>query len=247
MHHDVLERWSQGNSPLHRRDPRAKVAALLVFLPALATAHRALAFTAGGMLMLLAGAFIWARLPLARALARSALVLPFAIVFALITWAAGDAGRAISLVVKSYLSALAVLLVVSTTPLPVLLRGLELTGTPQFVLLVAQFLYRYLFVIGGEAQQMSRAAAARGASARKLMARSTPFRAAAGALAVLFARSYARAEHIHRAMLARGFQGHFQTLQNLRFRRSDAAFALLASLIPLAVRIAMEKAIPWAR
>ena len=42
MHHVVLDRWSRGSSPLHRRDPRAKIVALLVFLVALATAHRAL-------------------------------------------------------------------------------------------------------------------------------------------------------------------------------------------------------------
>lgn len=247
MHQAVVERWSRGNSLLHRRDPRAKIGALVVFLVALATAHRGLAFTAAGLLILLACGFIWARVPLAGAMARAGLVLPFAIVFALISWAAGDPGRAVALVIKSYLSAFAVLLVVSTTPLPVLLRGLEMTGTPQFVLLVAQFLYRYLFVIGREAEQMSRAAAARGASARKWIAASGPFRAAAGALAALFARSYARAEHIHRAMLARCFQGHFQTAQNLRFCRSDAVFVLAASLIPLAVRIAAERALPWPR
>ena len=56
------------------------------------------------------------------------------------------------------------LLVVSTTPLPVLLRGLEMTGAPRFLLMVAQFLYRYLFVISEEAQHMSKAAASRGAS-----------------------------------------------------------------------------------
>lgn len=244
MRYAVVERWSQGDSPLHRRDPRAKIGALLVFLLIVATAHRALVFTAGGLFLLLACGFLWARLPLPRALLRAALVLPFAVLFGVISWAAGDPGRAVSLVLKSYLSTLAVLLVVSTTPLSALIRGLELTRSPQFVLLVAQFLYRYLFVIGREAQQMSRAAAARGASARKWMAASGPFRAAAGALAALFARSYNRAEHIHRAMLARCFQGHFQTVQKVRFRPSDAVFVLLASLAPLAVRIVAERATP---
>src|SRR5581483_2426095 len=103
------------------RDPRAKIVALLVFLVALATAHHALPFTAAGLFLLLASALICAGLPLAGALARAGLVLPFALVFALISWIAGDPGRALSLVAKSYLSALAVLLVVSTTPLPSLL------------------------------------------------------------------------------------------------------------------------------
>ena len=37
MHHVLLDRWSQGVSPLHSRDPRAKIAVLVVFLIVLAT------------------------------------------------------------------------------------------------------------------------------------------------------------------------------------------------------------------
>jgi cobalt/nickel transport system permease protein len=240
----TVERWSRGGSPVHRRDPRAKIVALLVFLIVLGTTHRALLPTAAGTFLLLVGALIWARVPLGAALARAALVLPFTLIFALISWLAGDPERAMALVAKSYLSALAVLVVVSTTPLPSLLRGLELIGAPGFVLLVGQFLYRYLFVIAEEAQQMSQAAAARGASARRWAAGGARFRAAAGALGVLFARSYGRAEHIHWAMLARGFQGRFQTLEAPRFRFSDALFALGASLAPVILRIAAERTIP---
>jgi energy-coupling factor transporter transmembrane protein EcfT len=47
------------------------------------------------------------------------------------------------------------------------------------------------------------------------------FQAAAGAIAVLFARSYGRAERIHQAMLARGFQGHFELLDTPAFGPSD--------------------------
>ena len=122
---------------------------------------------------------------------------------------------------KSYLSALAVLLLVSTTPLPVLLRGFEMTGAPRFLLMVAQFLYRYLFVISEEAQHMRKARMARGATVGGLAGNAARFRAAAGALAVLFARSYARAEEIHRAMLARSFPGYFRPLAELHFHRSD--------------------------
>ena len=57
----------------------------------------------------------------AGALARAGVVLPFTAVFAGISWLAGDPARGAALVMKSYLSALAVLLLVSTTPLPLLL------------------------------------------------------------------------------------------------------------------------------
>ena len=244
MHHVVLERWSRGASALHRRDPRAKLAALLVFLVVVATAHRALPALAAALLVLLSAAVVGAGIPLAGALGRAALVLPFTAVFGAACWLAGDPARGLALVLKSYLSALAVLLVVSTTSLPVLLRGLETAGAPRYLLMVAQFLYRYLFVISEEAQHMSKAAASRGATLRGLAARAR-FCAAAGALAVLFARSYGRAGDIHRAMLARSFPGHFLTLDALRFRRGDAVFLVLASLAPVAARAAVERFARW--
>lgn len=241
MHHVVLERWSRGASILHRRDARAKVAALLVFLVVLATAHRHLPALAAAFAILLALVVAAAKLPLMGALARSTVVLPFTLLFGLVSWMAGDPARGLALVLKSYLSALAVLLVVSTTPLPDLLRALESFGAPRFLLMVAQFIYRYLFVISEEAQHMSKAAASRGATARGLAASRSRFRAAAGALAVLFARSYGRAGQIHRAMLARGFTGRFQTFASRRFQKSDAAFLAAAALAPVVVRLAIER------
>jgi cobalt/nickel transport system permease protein len=218
VHHVVLERWSRGDSFLHRRDARAKLIAALVFLVLLATTRDRLAFVAPLYACALLAGLAGARLPMAGALARAAAVLPFSAVFAFSSWLAGDPQRAAELVVKSYLSALAVLLLVGCTRLPDLLRALELLGAPRFLLVVAQFLYRYLFIISEQAQHMRLAGISRGGFRR------AGFRAAAGALGVLFARSYVRAENVHRAMLARGFHGHFHMLEPSRFHWEDAVF-----------------------
>ena len=143
--------------------------------------------------------------------------------------------RALGLVEKSYLSTVAVLLVAGTTSLPALLRGLELLGAPRLVVLVAQFLYRYLFVISEQAQHMRLAAAARQGDPK--VHRKGRFRAAAGALAVLFARSYYRAEGIHRAMLARAFTGRFPLLNSPRFHLTDGIFALATAALLILVRV----------
>lgn len=225
---------------MHRRDPRAKTIALLVFLVAVATTYRSFAVLAPVYLVFLLATAAAAGLPLFGALARAAVVLPFSAVFAVICVVAGDPYRAGLLAGKSYLSALAVLILVSTTPLPQLLRGLEMMGVPNFLLMVTQFLYRYLFVIAEEAAHMRTAGLSRGASVRGLVAHGARFRAAAGALAVLFARSYARAESIHRAMEARGFRGRFRLLSTLRFGWADAVFLLIATLAPAAVRLVLE-------
>jgi cobalt/nickel transport system permease protein len=103
--------------------------------------------------------------------------------------------------------------------------------------MVAQFLYRYLFVISEEAQHMRVAAASRGTFAKA--AHGARFRAAAGVLAVLFARSFARAEAIHRAMIARGFQGRFRLLTVLKFGWADALFLFAATVVSAVIRIAV--------
>ena len=239
MHHVVLDRWSRGASALHRRDARAKTLAVLVFLIALATAQRSFLALSACYFVILAAVVVAAGLPLGSALKRASVVLPFTAVFAIISLAGGEPMRAAALIAKSYLSALAVLILVSTTPLPELLRGLERMGVPRYLLMVTQFLYRYLFVISEEAQHMRAAAQAKSGSIRVLFNRSK-FGAAAGALGVLFARSYGHAEGIHQAMLARGFQGTFRTLAARAFNKADAAFVMAALIVLVGARAAVE-------
>ncbi|MGA2877531.1 MAG: energy-coupling factor transporter transmembrane component T [Bryobacteraceae bacterium] len=236
MHHVLLDRWSQGASPIHRRDARAKIVALLVFLVMLATTPADAVPVLVTYAALLASAILIAGLPLGSVLLRAMVVLPFSLTFALISCLAGEPLRALALVEKSYLSTVGVLLLAGTTSLPLLLGGLERLGTPRLLVLVAQFLYRYLFVLSEQAQHMRLAASCRegGVKAR----RKFRFRAATGALAMLFARSYNRAEGIHRAMQARGFSGRFSLLHPQRFGALDAAFLLFVSVFLVVVRVA---------
>jgi cobalt/nickel transport system permease protein len=237
LRHVVLERWSRGASGLHRRDPRAKIFSLLVLLVAVATAGASAPELSIFLLVMLLAALVWARLPVGAVLARAAFVFPFTVPFAIISIFAGEAGRAAALLCKSYISALAVVLLAATTPMPILLSGLESAGIPRFLLMVAQFVYRYLFVVGEEAFRMRKAALSRGGSAR----RRAGFRAAAGAVGALFARSYARAGEIHRAMLARGFTGRLPSLARLRFTAADAVFTILSAAAVLLARLAAER------
>jgi len=240
VHHVVLDRWSHGTSSLHRLDARSKTIAVLVFLVAVATVQHSFLALFLAYFTVVAAALVAARVPLEAALKRAAIVLPFTLVFAAISVAAGAPVRAAVLVGKSYLSALSVLLLVSTTPLPELLRGLERMGVPRYLLMVAQFLYRYLFVISEEAQHMRVAALAKSGSMGRALFRRSRFGAAASALGVLFARSYGHAEGIHQAMLARGFQGRFQTLSSSAFGRADATFITVALALVIGLRVALE-------
>lgn len=231
MHLILLDRWNGLDSPLHRVDPRGKMAATGAIVLFLVLSTEGMVLKCGAIAALLAGLILLSRVPLGYCLARACLVLPFsglAVAASLASrwlpapYFAGGLSpvAAAGVVAKSYLSALAVLLLIATTCLPDLLRGLQLLRVPASFLLIVQFLYRYLFVLSEEAQHMGCARRSRGGGswARGGM------RAAAGSIAVLFVRAYARAERIHRAMLARGFTGVLPA--GYRFRWSFAESAL---------------------
>jgi len=76
-------------------------------------------------------------------------------------------------------------------------------------------------VIVDHGMRMRRAALCRGGGAG---GRESLWRRASGALAVLFGRSYARAEGVHRAMVARGFRGDFVSPRPARFTAVDWAY-----------------------
>jgi cobalt/nickel transport system permease protein len=231
----VVERWSRGSSPLHARDARAKLAALAIFLIAVSTTPPAAqaAFAAYGALLL--AAVLAARLPIGSVVRRAALVLPFSATFALFTWWGGDSTRALALAEKSFLSGLAALIAIATTPLADLVQGLESFYVPRFLLLVIQFVYRYLFVISEQAQHMRLAALSRQGHGRA----GYRFRAAAGAVGVLFARSWERAEGIHHAMLARGFTGRMPSFDHPHFHAADVLFFVAAAGASAAIRLAL--------
>jgi cobalt/nickel transport system permease protein len=236
LHHVVVERWSRGRSALHRRDARAKLGALLAFLIAVSTTPSGAQLAFAAYAISLAAAILAARLPFGGVLRRGALILPFAATFAAITWLTGDPARALALAEKSFLSGIAALVMVATTPISQLLHALETLGVPRPFLLVVQFLYRYLFVISEQAQHMRQAARSReGLGGR----RASRFQAAAGALGVLFARSWERADGIYRAMLARGFRGHFSVSASPRFGAGDLIFLCVAAAGSAVIRLAL--------
>ena len=229
MHHLVLESWSRKSSPLHARDARAKLVALLVFLIAVSTTRPGAFSAFYGYAALLAVAIGIAQLPMGALVRRALVFVPFIATFTLITWLSGQPERAIAIFEKSLLSGMAALILVATTPINDLLRGLESLAVPRPLILVTQFLYRYLFVISEQAQHMRMAARARGSR----------FHSAAGAVSVLFARSWERADGIYQAMLARGFSGKFSTIAPARFGIGDAIFLLAAGCASVAIRLAL--------
>jgi cobalt/nickel transport system permease protein len=149
--------------------------------------------------MLLCAGFALARLPVLPFLARVFTIVPIPAVFAAAIWISGHPQRAGILLTRSVLSITAILLTVTSTPVPRFFAALTWAKVPGLLVEVVQFVYRYVFVLAEEVWTLRQAAASRGGSGSVI--------AAASSVTVLFARSYARAEAVHRAMLSRSFSG----------------------------------------
>lgn len=190
-------------------------------------------FSMAGIAILVTAA-ITAKIPLRSMFMRALAVMPFALLFAAFTAAAGKAAEAELMIVRSYLSACAAVLLIATTPMPRLMEGLALLRVPRFLLQVMQFLYRYLSVLTREAEGMRTAAQSRAGHLLR-----PDWRHAAAMAGVLFGRASSRAEQVHRAMVARGFDGQLPSGAVTRFRLLDAAIALAVSACIVGLRAAL--------
>ena len=209
-----LDEWSLRDSVLHRRDARAKIGAMLVLLIAIGRGN--ILYPAACVTL----ALLLARLPVPALLLRASVVLPFSLSFAIASVVSDRPEAAMWATVRSYLSAVCVLVLIGSTSLPAILEGLRRLGAPLFLLEVIQFVYRYLFLVAEQGRRMAIAATARGAR--------RSFSAVSNSVGVLFARSYDRADAIHRAMLARGYDGWLPTRATNQFAMGDALMLSIA-------------------
>ncbi|MBI2685109.1 MAG: hypothetical protein HYX27_02245 [Acidobacteria bacterium] len=234
-----LEEWARRDSILHRRDARGKILAAVVFLIGVSTTPPSSPFAFLPVAVVLACGLLIGRLPAGEILLRGLVIVPFPLFFGLVSWLEnGNAGFASALVTRSYISALTVLLLMGVTPLPDLLRGLRGLGVPAVLVMVLQSLVRYLQLIVDHAMRMRRAASCRDAGVFPRRSRQSLWRRASGALAVLFGRSYLRAQGVHRAMVARGFQGDFVSPRPATFAAADWLFLAVVSTAVVLARIA---------
>lgn len=243
MHADAFDRYHESGSALHRLDPRVKAAITVAFIVsnALLPDGAWLAYALAWVYVLVLN--LLSRLGAGFTLRRSFVALPFALaavtaVFSipgrpLAEWNLGtwtviptDAGvlRFVSIVIRSWLSVQAAILLVAVTRFPDLVHALEHLRVPAILTTIIAFLYRYLFVLTDEVMRLMRARQARSAAQEGKRSGGGVLwrgRVAGNMAGQLFLRSYERSDRIYNAMLARGYDGHLRTLNPHILRPRD--------------------------
>ncbi|MFH0771980.1 MAG: cobalt ECF transporter T component CbiQ [Candidatus Omnitrophota bacterium] len=141
----------------------------------------------------------------------------------------------LNVVIKSFLSALCMIVLVATTKFPDILKALEELKFPRLLTMIASFMYRYFFVIEDELMIMNRAREARSAGGSNWF----QAKAMANILGILFVRSYERSELVYLAMCSRGFEGKIKTLSGFnKIRSPDIIFLFIIILLLTGARLA---------
>jgi cobalt/nickel transport system permease protein len=230
-----IESVAAGDSPVHRLDPRVKIAGLIGLTVVAVTlpvgSWTALAVVFGVLVVLVAVA----RLPGRHVLRRMNVEVPFLLSAAVLPFTADDGLRLAGTVAsKITIGVLAMIVLSSTTPFPMLLRGFELLRAPRLLVAIVAFMWRYLHVLGEEVTRMKVAREARGYSASWLwQATST-----GPLIASLFVRALERGERVYLAMISRGYTGALPALggDQLVLRTTDLGFLTALAGVALSAR-----------
>jgi len=236
------------DSHIHRLDARPKIILSLLFvvLAVSIPPHHLLTF------IIYSGVLLWtaalSRVPLGHVLKRALMVLPFSVLAALgLPFVRGGetivlCGIHLSITgiwilvgatLKSMLGAVALILLVATTPFNRLLDGLRLLGLPTIFVDMLALTYRYLHILIDEATRLRRAAIARGYAPKWL-----PQAVIVGRLVgTLFIRSYERAERVYGAMCLRGYNGQIPAAASSPLRISEGLGMALMLVILITVRL----------
>ena len=199
-----LDQYAHMDSPVHRIPAPTKLAIAMVLLFLCLLIPVSWTWFFGGVGILLLVAAISSHVPLGFLLRRLAW-LELVIVGMAASRLFGEEGGIapfLSLVTKATACAAVMLMVSSTTRFSDILSTLTALGFPTLLVTTLGLMYRYMFVLSDEAGRMRRARLARTFKRD----RGRLWRSMASVIAQLFVRSAERAQRIHSAMLARGWQ-----------------------------------------
>lgn len=202
MRADLFERHSYSDSRIHRLPAAVKLAVALtiVIVTAVLPVGRWDAFIV--IALLLTGVAAASRVPASFILRRLVTLEPLALGVAGLAIFQPHGGRIfMTMLAKTTLCLLTMILLSSTTPFAAMLDVMKRAHVPDILVSTLALMYRYMFVLADEAQRMRRARASR----TFRPGRWWTWHGLATVIGQLFVRSTERAERIYAAMIARGW------------------------------------------
>jgi cobalt/nickel transport system permease protein len=242
------EHFAQGDSLLHRRDPKEKIIAAAALVSVSATSD---SFIVAALSLALGFAlFFIARLPLRLVIKRLLVINSFTLFLWLtlpltyggsVFTSIGSLSLSIEglhlaslITLKTNAIVLSIIALLGTSRIANIGHALETLHLPEKLCFILLFSYRYVFVIYQEYRRLVRAA-----QMRCFVPATTihTYRTFGYLFGMTLVKSWNRATRIHQAMVLRGFNGHLIPLSQDRYTPKDTFF--LSIMLTLTFVLAM--------
>lgn len=229
-----LDSLAAADTPLHQLDPRAKLLTTAIFIISVVSfskyeVARLLPFFLYPAVLIGMG-----KLPLGFLLRKLLIVSPFVLFIGIFNpWLdrtvllqfgslniTGGWLSFISLLLRFTLTVGAALILIASTGFATFCMALEKLGAPKIFAVQLLLLYRYLFILIGEAIRMMRAHGLRSFNRKGKIT----FSVFLQMLGNLLLRTIDRAQRIHMAMLSRAFTGEIRIVRQFRFGPRELRF-----------------------
>jgi len=243
----TFEGFSQGDSLLHRTNPRAKIVAAMALTLVIALCHSFYTGLAGllaGLLLLMISRLesrhvLWRLVVVNGFIAFLWLTLPLTYPGDLVKLGPMHLSRqgielATLITIKANSIILVFITLLATSTVAELGHGLEGLRLPNKLCLLLLFSYRYIFVISQEYQRLARSARLR---CFRPGTNLHTYRTFAHLFGMTLVKSWNRAERVKQAMMLRGFHGQFYSLDERMMAKGDLIFlvTILTTVIGLGI------------
>ena len=244
----IEERFSKGSSYIHSIDPRVRILGAVIYSIVIAVTGKlevALAGLIAGILFV-----VLARLSAKHVLYRLAivntfimmlwLILPFSypgtVIFGVGSLVMTEEGiqYALMLTVKCNAIVLLNISLLSTCGIFNLVHALDHLRFPNRLIHLLFFVYRYAHVMQHEYYRLRDTLKIRGFKRRTSM---HTYRTYGSIIGTLMIRGYERSEQIQKAMVCRGFNGHYWLLDHFSWTRNDLVAACMMALVAILLLI----------
>jgi cobalt/nickel transport system permease protein len=211
---EYLDRYGRSLSICHRLPARLKLLLALAVIVAGVSIPFEFWPLQGILASLAFAAHSLARIPLRYLTRRLSLFLPMLLLLSL-SLPAAQGFRAgwemmLTILFRSILAFITLLWLLNVMPFDQLLITLRGLGAPEVLIATLAFMYRYVFVLWDELDSMRIARRARSFGRSGLWFR---WNMSAQLVGMLLIRAMSRAERVHGAMLARGWDGRVRSLE----------------------------------
>ena len=243
MKHDFLDKYAGLNTVLHRLDPRSKIIAFTFSLIMVVSETKVGEYHFVVYYLILAILIIISKVSLIFILKRTLMTSPFIIITAASIpfsfWLTNgfidnnSITLAILVILKALFAIILLTLLTSIEKFHILLAGFRKLKMPALFGIISAMMYRYIFILIDELHRTRFARESRSPGNYV----SNRFKIYGNQAAVIFIRSWNRADMVYQSMLARGFNGTFPEMKNLNFKLTDSIFVMIIILTFSMIRL----------